>query len=224
MSSRGQYIATQSEDTLYIHLYIGSEITARLNGREITLKLDADLTRGGHVEIHVLSGEAEGTVALRLPGWARNGSAEASQGGRVENGYFHFTGNWRAGDTITADFPMTVQAIAASPLVRETMHQVCYTWGPWVYCAEEADNGKDLHLLRACPKKTGEARFTEKQIDGLTMPALTVPGKRVTVPENSSLYAPWHQPETEETKITLIPYFAWNNRGKGEMRVWLEAE
>ncbi len=224
VSSLGQYIATQSKDALYIHLYIGSEITATLNGREIALKLDADLANSGHVEVTVLSGEAEGTIALRLPGWTKDGSAGAVQNGRMEYGYFHFTGVWRAGDKITADFPMTVQAIAASPLVRETMNQVCYTWGPWVYCAEEADNGKNLHLLRACPVIKAEAQFRDMEIDGLTVPSLTVPGKRVAVPENAPLYAPWRQPETEETKITLIPYFAWNNRGKGEMRVWLQTE
>ncbi len=228
VSSLGQYIATQSDDTLYIHLYIGSEIKAVLNGQEITLKIDADLTSNGHVEVTVLSGEAEGTIALRMPGWTLKGSVEAEheigRNGSLENGYFHFTGVWRAGDRITADFPMTVQAVAASPLVRETMNQICYTWGPWVYCAEEADNGKKLHLLRACPERTEEAQFTEKQIDGLTMPALTIPGKRIAVPENAPLYAPWANPITTETKITLIPYFAWANRGKGEMRVWLEVE
>ena len=25
----------------------------------------------------------------------------------------------------------------------------------------------------------------------------------------------------EPAEITLVPYFAWNNRGEGEMRVWL---
>ena len=42
--------------------------------------------------------------------------------------------------------------------------------------------------------------------------------------ENAPLYAPWTPAEAEETELTLIPYFAWNNRGKGEMRVWLTAE
>ncbi len=228
VSSLGQYIATQSEDTLYIHLFIGSEIKARLNGREITLRIDADLTRDGYVEAAVLSGEAEGTIALRLPGWTADGSADAECGarrqGRLENGYFHFTGVWRAGDRITATFPMPVQAVTASPLVRETSGQVCFTRGPWVYCAEEADNGKALSLLRACPEKAGEARITEKQIGGLTLPAVTVPGKRAVVPENAPLYAPWAAPQTQDTEITLIPYFAWANRGRGEMRVWLEMD
>ena len=225
VSSLGQYIATQSEDTLYIHLYIGSEITAQLNGQEITLKLDADL-RKGTARLTVLSGEGAGTLAFRAPAWADHTRVAASGAQHTDqaDGYLLVSGRWQAGDSVEMAFDISVQTVASSPLVRETMHQVCYTWGPWVYCAEEADNGKKLHLLRACPEKTAEAQFTEKQIDGLTVPALIVPGKRVTVPENAPLYAPWRQLETEETKITLVPYFAWNNRGKGEMRVWLETE
>ena len=225
VSSLGQYIATQSEDALYIHLYIGSEIKATLNGREITLKLDADL-RKGSARLTVLSGEGSGTLAFRVPAWADNTrvSVSGAQATACADGYWLVSGHWQAGDSVEMAFDISVQAVAASPLVRETMHQVCYTWGPWVYCAEEADNGKNLHLLRACPEKKAEAQFRDMEIDGLTVPALTVPGKRVTVPDSAPLYAPWHQPETEETKITLIPYFAWNNRGKGEMRVWLEAE
>ena len=225
VSSLGQYIATQSEDTLYIHLYIGSEITAQLNGQEITLKLDADL-RKGTARLTVLSGEGAGTLAFRAPAWADHTRVAASGAQHTDqaDGYLLVSGPWKAGDSVEMAFDISVQTVASSPLVRETMHQVCYTWGPWVYCAEEADNGKKLHLLRACPEKTAEAQFTEKQIDGLTVPALIVPGKRVTVPENAPLYAPWRQLETEETKITLVPYFAWNNRGKGEMRVWLETE
>jgi DUF1680 family protein len=221
VSSLGQYIATQTDDTLYLHLYIGSEIKAVLNGRETVLQVDADLLRDGRVTVTVLSGEAEGSIALRLPGWAGGTSIRADQKPASEKeGYVFLTGSWRPGDRITVEFDMLVQAVAASPLVRETSGQVCYAWGPWVYCAEEADNGKKLHLLRACPEVTADV--TEKQIGGLTVPALIVPGKRVTVPENAPLYAPWAKPQTTDTKITLIPYFAWNNRGKGEMRVWLE--
>ncbi len=228
VSSLGQYVATQSKDALYIHLFIGSEIKARLNGGEITLKIDASLTNSGWVEVTVLSGEAEGTIALRVPSWTPRGSAEAERAagreGYEENGYLHFPGVWRAGDRIAVDYSMPVQAIAASPLVRETVGKVCFSRGPWVYCAEEADNGGGLYLLRACPEKAGEARIAEKQIGGLTLPVLTVPGKRVEAAENAPLYAPWTKPETRDVQILLIPYFAWANRGAGEMRVWLEAE
>ncbi len=93
-----------------------------------------------------------------------------------------------------------------------------------MFGAEEADNGKQLHLLRACPEILNTCDMEEQEIGGLRVPVLTVPGKRVIVRPDAPLYAPWAPTETEDTRITLIPYFAWNNRGMGEMRVWLPAE
>ena len=90
--------------------------------------------------------------------------------------------------------------------------------------AEEKDNGRDLHLLRVSPLAAQSAQIVSRLIEGLPLPTLVLPGKRVSAAENAPLYAPWQPSETEETKITLIPYFAWNNRGKGEMRVWIETE
>lgn len=35
------------------------------------------------------------------------------------------------------------------------------------------------------------------------------------------LYYTGNRPREEECSIRLIPYYAWANRGEGEMRVWL---
>ena len=223
VSSLGQYIATQSPDTLYIHLLIGSDITVPLNGEEITLRVEADL-KNCKLALTVLSGQSRGTIAVREPGWMTASGYELYQcEPRIteENGYTFFTGNWKPGDRIEWSFVIVPQVIAASPLVKEAQGQICYTWGPFVFCAEEADNGKQLHLLRACPDIKNEFQLAEREIGGLSLPVLTVPGKRVAVPSDAPLYAPWAPPKTENTRITLIPYFAWNNRGMGEMRVWL---
>ena len=34
-------------------------------------------------------------------------------------------------------------------------------------------------------------------------------------------YTVMHKYTVESADITLVPYFAWGNRGVGEMRVWL---
>ena len=215
VSSLGQYAVTRTDDTLYIHLY----------GSPLTLQLDADLMQNGDVKLTVLSGGGQGTIALRQPGWAEGGGVRFPDHTalREENGYLLLTGDWRTGDEITARFGMPVRAVTASPRVRETAGQVCFVRGPFVYCAEEADNGKDLHLLRACPERTGEARISEKEIGGLTLPFITVPGRRVC-PEDGPLYRAWTQEKTAEVPILLVPYFAWGNRGRGEMQVWLRRE
>ena len=52
------------------------------------------------------------------------------------------------------------------------------------------------------------------------MQALEVPGLR-EVPGDGPLYADYAPAEVRPVELRLIPYFAWANRGEGEMRVWL---
>ena len=222
VSSLGAYIAGTGPEGLQVHLYVGSEITAPMPGGEITVRIDADLWKDGRVTLTVMRGEGDGEIALRLPDWAAGYTLSADgRAARVEKGYLHVAGPWRAGDEMTVDFAMPVRAVAASPLVRENVHQVCFTRGPLVFCAEERDNPAPLHLLRACPDRAEEAVVSQREIAGVTVPVITVPGRRVTPPGDAPLYAPWQAEETQEIPIVLVPYFAWNNRGRGQMRVWL---
>ena len=54
---------------------------------------------------------------------------------------------------------MEIQFLASNPLVREDAGRVAVKRGPVVYCMEEADNGKNLHLTKLCVngEKTAEA-------------------------------------------------------------------
>ena len=222
VSSLPAYIATQTADTLYVHLYIGSEIGAMLNGSDLTLRLDADLMRDGEAECTVLSGSASGRLAFRMPAWSDGASFHCdSKEITRENGYCVLAGDWRPGDRISIRLPMPVRAIAASPLVKETANQVCFARGPFVYCAEEKDNGKRLHLIRISPQAAEEARVEMTQVAGCPVAALRLPGKRIKASDNESLYAPWHPAQWTDAPLLLIPYFAWNNRARGEMTVWL---
>ena len=227
VSSLGQYIVTQTQDTLFIHLYVGSEMTVNLGGTAIALRMEADLLKNGDARLSVTEGQSEGTLAFRDPAWAGNAQVKIPAGIRSwsDNGYLYAKGVWKQGDQVTIHFTMPVKAVKANPMVKEALNQVCFTRGPLVFCAEEADNGKHLHLLRALPGQVAEAREKTIVIDGVTLPAISLPGKRVKEPKkNAPLYAPWTPVETEDTEITLVPYFAWNNRGRGEMRVWLPVE
>ena len=65
---------------------------------------------------------------------------------------------------------------------------------------EEADNGKNLHLTKLC-----------------------VNGEKTAEAADEPLYHLYQKEEEEKTKLKLIPYYMWNNRGEGEMQVWIRA-
>lgn len=248
VTSLGAYAFTETEDTLYVHLYAGSKVTKKVTQnvaggvdeavQEMDVLIESGFPWNGKVRMEIHTAETEGsagvpcTIALRIPGWCkesevqikRNGETVQEMAGKMRNGYLYLTENWQDGDSIEAEFPMKVRMLSANRKVREDIGKVALARGPLVYCAEEADNGESLQLLRIDPAKlyqNPEAILAETQnIAGQSMTVLKVPGSR-EVEELSPLYREYQPIQEEDTEITLVPYYAWNNRGEGEMSVWL---
>lgn len=148
---------------------------------------------------------------------------------RLEKGYVYLTGEWRDGDEIFLTFPMETRMVSANAKVRENVGKVAFTRGPICYCLEEVDNGKDLHLLRVDAKNlmTAEGGLDLSVVAvertnelGHEMCILKVPGVRLPVTADEGLYGDYIPVRGSEVALTLIPYYAWNNRGEGEMQVW----
>ena len=125
---------------------------------------------------------------------------------------------WNDGDTVSFDFAMPVRRVYASPYVRQDLGKVCLMRGPLVYCLEEADNGNNLHLVSLPEESEIAPAQGEGVLSGMT--TLKAKGLRI-VPEEGTLYRGAPCRRKEETQLTFIPYFAWANRGVGEMTVWV---
>ena len=92
--------------------------------------------------------------------------------------------------------------------------------GPLVYCLEEIDNGTNLSALYVDAKT--DIREEKSELCGGSI-LLHFHGKRIvdTEWEEDELYAE-HPIRWEETELTAVPYAYWNNRGMGEMSVWIK--
>lgn len=53
------------------------------------------------------------------------------------------------------------------------------------------------------------------------MTVLNVPGKRLIPEESGELYRLARSAREEDVTLRMVPYYAWNNRGEGEMSVWV---
>ena len=225
VSSVGAYAYTEKEDTLFTHLYMGSEMQFTLNGTEAVLSMESNFPWEGKVKASLRMAEtAEGTLAFRLPGWCKQYTYQAPEGvaAEVKDGYLYLTGTWKDGDAVSLDFPMEVRCIVANTQVREDMGKVAFTRGPITYCLEEVDNGKDLHLLKVDRSKLSQILVEKNTELGHEICVLKVPGMREAKSAFTSLYAEYVPGSTEDVTLTFVPYYAWNNRGEGEMRVWVE--
>ena len=259
-----QYAYTIGDDssTLYVHLYMGGGVHARLSGVDVRLDVMSDMPWSGKGSVAVgfdagdsasdASKDAVFTIALRLPAWAGGETASdaVTVRGRddisrvIRDGYLYLTGAWHDGDVVDFDFPMPVHMVAANPLVREDAGKVAFVRGPLAYCAEGVDNGANLHLLHADTARiasdpscvvvdrivfhAGAVAQDEQglgEVDAVDMPmtTLAIPAWREVEDsaQTSALYHDWRPAERKTTTATLIPYFAWANRGENEMTVFL---
>lgn len=230
VSSIASYAYTENDTTLYIHQYIGSKIDNCFNNH-LNLSIESGFPWKGNVKIAVTatSSKDEYTLAFRLPYWCEsylvNGQRGIFEGStvidgltmRVEKGYLYVTNQWKTGDVIELNFNMNIRLIAADGRVREDIGKVAVTRGPIVYCLEEADNGSNLHMLALDTECLGET-YESDCLDN-KMQFIRMNGGRI-IEKDCGLYYDYHKPEYEPCKLTFIPYYAWANRGEGEMQVW----
>lgn len=225
ISSVAAYAYTENRDTLWTHLYMGSTVTRQVDGRTLHLEMSSEMPWQGRAVMTVhTDAPVHCTLAFRLPGWCKTPSVQGPEGmERTDrDGYCYLTGDWAEGDAVRLTFPMEAHYIVASPRVRENIGKAAVLRGPIVYCAEEADNGSDLHLYRLDPSRPAEVRAVREEIQGFPVTVLQVPGvKEAAVLPEGALYGAYAPPAQERTVLKLIPYFAWANRGEGEMRVWM---
>ena len=243
LSSIGSYAYTENEDTLFVHLYMGSTLSKRVKDQDVEIQILSEFPWNGKVQITVRAKDTDLKLALRIPDWCDTFSlqyggqmihgltdkdTDVSDAGfqriRMKDGYLYMDGFDQEEETIILDFPMEPRWIMANPAVREDVGKAALQRGPVVYCLEEKDNGADLHLLSADPTKqpvTFRMKVQEEEVIALKAQGLrTISDSSEPEGQNQSLYAEYHVPETESIELVYVPYYTWANRGENEMQVW----
>lgn len=226
ISSLPSYAYTENKDTLFMHLYMPGCIQKKMDaGRTASFQTESGIPWNGNVTItYTGSEDIQLTLAVRIPGWCGNNwnakKPETFQC-KEKNGYYYITGIWKPGIQIKFEFEMKPHFCQANDNVREDFGKTALMKGPVVYCAEETDNSKNLHMYRVLPDKP--VTETKIQIKGQLYPALSVPTQKKITSKTGTLYLQYQKPEYETADLKMIPYFAWANRGENEMAVWFYA-
>ena len=107
---------------------------------------------------------------------------------------------------------MDARLVKANGNVSADKGRVSIERGPLVYCAEWPDNSCDVLsvLLNQDPKFT----IGHKEIEKTNVQTLILGAQTLNFNDGGKL-------QTKDETLTLIPYYAWGNRGKGEMTVWM---
>jgi DUF1680 family protein len=225
LPSISKYAYSQSEDGLWVNLYIQGRATAKWGGDELSIEQTTNYPWSGDASLRVAASTSrEQQLFLRIPGWA--GTARFTLNGKsvqpaIDHGYAQFRRKWAAGDTIRIAFPMDVQRLQANPAVAEDRGRIALRRGPIIYCLEQADQDFDLDRLYLPADAKLEAKLERSTLSGIAI--ITGQARRkLDVDWSDMLYRPADTSTSSPVSFRAVPYSVWNNRGPGKMTVWIE--
>lgn len=202
LPSIGNYIYASSNDALWVNLYIGNTGQIRIGETDILLKQETNYPWDGLVKLTISTSQPlEKEIHLRIPDWCK--TYDLSINGKKikvpkEKGYAVIK-DWKSQDVITLDMDMPVEIVAADPHVKENIGKRAIQRGPLVYCMEEIDNPEYFDQIQLSPSTTFQTAFVSDILNGIK-----------TIKTNGRAQS-----------ATFIPYYAWDNRKAGKMRVWI---
>ena len=224
LASLGQYIYGADQNSLYVNLFISNQTSVDLGGREISVQMQTRFPWDMSVDIACKGVPASGIrLAVRIPDYA--GSFTVTKAGTQqplafsrEKGYAVISLTEDAGLRIEMD--AKARFVRSNPLVRADSGKVALVRGPIVYCLEEVDNGPNLAAVYV----DSGTEIKEEKWDLMgEITGLTLSGKRISAKGwgDDELYG-LHPVVWEDVKLKSVPYAYWNNRGTGEMIVWVK--
>lgn len=234
VASVGDYIYAQSDDAMWINLFVASNTTLQSGNTAIALAMQTNYPWDGNVRLTVNPNKRiERSLYIRIPGWLTgkavpgniyafdnampqppltirvNGQPISYTG---QNGYAVIKRTWRKNDVVEISMPMNVMFVRSRPEVKQNNERIAVQRGPLIYCAEGTDNGGQVwNILMAAPSNPvtdHQAILTEKIVALKTQTAVVAAS-----PDGDSV-------QTVTRNVTLIPYYAWANRGQTPMQVW----
>lgn len=226
------YVYAFSDDNLYINLFVQGTASIKTRANKIQVEQTTEYPWKGEVRIRISPEKPSNfTLHLRIPGWAQNQPLPGDLyrdlkisdekpvlkvNGEVvpinlEKGYALLNRSWEKDSTVELSLPMPVHRVLADDNVKADKGRVAVERGPIVYCAEWPDNMGYVRNIVLEDSSPLSAEFQPELLNGV----------EVIVGEAAAYRYKGGRLVSQKQKLTLIPYYAWAHRGKGEMAVWL---
>jgi hypothetical protein len=234
MPSIPGYIYAQKKDSIYANLFISGIASLQINDQKIELKQENNYPWDGNLKFTFNTEQPINfNMLIRIPGWAQNvaipnhlyhftnestSKVLISVNGKnvdfqIQNGYAVIKRNLKKNDQIQVVLPMEARRVAADTMINDNIGKLSLQRGPIMYCAEWKDNaGKTSNIILPANSKFNAA-FVPDLLNGVMV--LRSQSSQVEISNNGL------EIKTITKPFTAIPYYAWANRGKGEMTVWI---
>lgn len=228
-----EYAYSVSDDSLWLGMYGANQGTINLaNGTSFDIHQETNYPFAGEITFKLTNIQATSdfNINLRIPGWLKTGSISSNNlnvdltKANAESYYTVVVSQDENEYTIKLNLDMPVRYTMAHPFVEEDNNQVAIERGPLVYCMETPDCKLDT-ISDCLVDVRSNFEPTEFEIANRKVVALTgeMLYKEMENYNPEALYQTAEYKGLSKTNVRLIPYFAWDNREYGEMRIWLPA-
>ena len=225
----GGLVYAQGKKQVLVNLYAAGEAKLKLDdGSTLKLTQQTEYPWDGKIRITVDPAQASDfSLNLRIPGWAiarpvpgdlyhfsearffpvgLTVNGEKTDATPNADGYVNLQRKWKPGDVVELDLPMPIRRVVANEKIEDDRGKAALMRGPLVYCLEAADQ-PDVDLTRLILPRDAEM-IAQHRIDLLG--GVTVLGGEALAEGKKPI------------QVTAIPYYAWQNRSKGAMVVWIK--
>ena len=227
------YVYAVKNNDVYVNLFMSNTSNLKVNGKKVELEQTTNYPWNGDITIGVKKNSAgKFNLKVRIPGWVRNqvvpsdlytysdnvrlGYSVKVNGEEVKSelkdGYFCIDRKWKKGDKVEVHFDMEPRTVRANDKVAADKGRVAVERGPVVYCAEWPDNNFDVLSAYMNQNPKFEVEFQKDMLYGIN--TLKTDAQVLEYGKDGRL-------TTKDVKMTMIPYYAWAHRGRGNMSVWI---
>jgi len=228
-----QYAYCLNSTGVLVNLYGDNVLnTTLMDGSPIQLKQTSAYLCDGKIRLEIVQAPKTACqISMRIPGWCTDAGiwVDGIQQDILcqSSSYVSVKRKWKNGEIIELQLEMPVRLIESNPLVEETRNQVAVMRGPIVYCLESTDLPANVRLqdillpLKAVLKPVLNADGSIPALAG--SPVLQLEGT-VLVQKRADWSHELYREVTSQTgsvTVRFVPYYAWGNRGRSEMSVWL---
>ena len=216
----GRYIYSSCSEGINVHQYISSESSFKIDGDSVHLKQHSGFPWIGssNLTLNKVSGK-EFSLFIRVPEWDQNMKVGIN-GNNVSfkkiKGYAQIKRTWKEGDEVSLSFDLKPRVVRSLSKVRYNVQRACVFRGPLLYCMESIDNGPYLNQILM-----NQDQKLEAVDDELFEGCISLSGDMIRLNDSTDVLYSSSKPELRKTKVKLIPYFLWANRGENEMLVWI---
>lgn len=232
----GYVYAKKGDNEVYVNLFAGNTASLALGKDSLHITQETRYPWEGKVKIRINpERNLKFTLNVRIPIWARgevmpgdlyhfetskttdnfnftlNNQAVKFE---MNKGYAVIQRKWQAGDELTLELPMNSRIVMAHDSVKADQGKFAIQRGPIVYAAEWPDvqEGKVLNLIFNKDQSL-QTVYKPELLNGIEV----IKAKANTAQRTKNGGITYNN----QQEIQLIPYYSWNNRGPGEMMVWL---